>query len=103
MGAKVVGRGRMQAGGTRQGRRMAEEQIPEAWIGRRVIVVGQDHSIIGELLEVNHRGIAVAYTDTQHQGRYGEFPEEVQADEVRFYPWEQVGVIRYVEQDQNAG
>ena len=82
---------------------MAEEQIPEAWIGRRVIVVGQDHSIVGELLEVNDRGMAVAYTDTQHRSRYGGFPEEVQADEMRFYPWEQVGVIRYVKQDQDAG
>ena len=81
---------------------MAGEPIPEAWIGRRVIVVGEDHSIIGELVEVNERGIAVAYTDTQHQRSYGGIPEEVQAEEMRFYPWEQVGVIRYVEQEQDA-
>ena len=81
---------------------MAGEQIPEAWIGKRVIVAGQNHSIIGELLEVNDRGIAIAYTDTQRRRSYGGVPEEVQADEMRFYPWVHVGVIRYVEQEQDA-
>jgi len=81
---------------------MAGERIPEAWIGRRVIVAGQNYSIIGELLEVNDRGVAVAYTDTQRRHRYGGFPEEVQTDEMRFYPWEQVSVIRYIEQEQDA-
>ena len=58
---------------------------------------------IGELLEVNDRGVAVAHTDTQHRRRYGGFPEEVHTDEMRFYPWEQVSVIRYIEQEQDAG
>ena len=90
---------------------MASEQIPEAWIGKRVAVGGPNHSITGELIEVNDRGVAVAYKDTykdteQHTERrrgYGGFAEDVQTDEIRFYPWEQVRVLRYVEQEQETG
>jgi len=74
--------------------------IPEAWIGKRITFAGPHH-LVGVLTEVNDRGVVISYTGTQRRTQGG-FPKEVEVEthEARFFPWEQVQLLRYVEEEQ---
>ena len=72
--------------------RKGEQPVPEAWIGREVVVgVGATSARVnGELIEVSDRGVVV------HVGSEGSRkPARV------FYPWRNVQAIQLLDEEQS--
>ena len=87
--------------------RHGEGKIPEAWIGKRVAVIGP---VVwqGELVEVNNSGVVVNHAGVgQRTVRSGfvyagrEEKEGSAIDGLNFCPWEQVRYIHYLGDDQS--
>ena len=74
-------------------KRAGEQSVPEAWIGRDVVVgVGTSGArVSGELRGVNDRGVVLHY-DAEH----GRDPGHV------FYPWSNVQAIQLPDKEQAA-
>ena len=69
-----------------------EQPVPEAWIGREVVIgVGATSArVTGELLAVNDRGVIV------HVG-----PEGSRKPARVFYPWRNVQAIQLPDEEQS--
>ena len=86
--------------GERPGASGSEETIPEAWIGREVMLETTE-ALSSDLRaaapvhpeDVNERGIVILVARHKDQSRFLRY----------FYPWSVVGWIRLAEEDERAG
>jgi hypothetical protein len=81
-----------------------EARIPEAWIGKRVMIETTEalstdlRAAVPVCLEdVNERGIVVSETIHHDQGHSPRYPQRY------FYPWGVVGRMRPAEEDEQEG
>ena len=80
------------------------QQIPEVWKGKRVTVALSERGMMGELVEVNDRGVVVIPSKAPRRGGGDGFEAMGVAREEPppgqyFCPWGQVQFIRYAEEE----
>ena len=100
----------MYPGGRRRGEADVDaetqggQQVPEAWKGKRVTIALSGRGMMGELVEVNDRGVVVIPSKAPRRGGGDGFEAMGVAREEPppgpyFCPWGQGQFIRYAEEE----
>jgi hypothetical protein len=109
-GTGGASRAKMSADGKRRGAAFMDpipqggQQIPDVWKGKRVTVALSGRGMMGELVEVNDRGVVVIPSKAPRRGG-GDGFEAMGVARTEpppgqyFCPWGQVQFIRYAEEE----